>query len=268
MHGMSSVAIFGAGPIGAAIAQRLAERARVNDILFIDDNAPVAEGKALDLRQSGPIGKYDTRLSASADPLAATGAGVIVFADDTVGGAWDGERGLGLVGRLIRAGASAQFVFAAPSQTALLETAARELRLAPDRLIGTAASAAESIVISLVSVELGQTGASVCVTGRRGVCRRLVGRDDWRRVVTDRVPAHRLRDLNRSASWPPASDHRRANGTRYRGADRDQETASATILDGELACAGARRCFLSSLAAAACSAASSRHSVRRSGRRQ
>jgi threonine dehydratase len=83
---MPRVAILGAGPIGASIAQRLAERSRVADVLLIDDNGSLAQGKALDLMQSGPIDGSSTRLAGGADSLAAAGADVIVLADDSRAG--------------------------------------------------------------------------------------------------------------------------------------------------------------------------------------
>ena len=205
---MSTVAVFGAGPIGSAIAHRLAERNRVDDVLLVDDNPRIAEGKALDIQQSGPIARSDTTLRGAADPLAAAGATVIVLADDTVSGAWDGERGLALVARLTRAGTAAPFVFAAPSQLPLIEAAARELHVAHDRLVGTAASAIEPIVRSLVNIELGETGATVSVTGRPpsfivAWSAATIGGG----LVTERVPAHRLLAISQSLArfWPPGS---------------------------------------------------------------
>ncbi len=96
---MSSVAIVGAGPIGSAIAHRLAERARFRAIRFIDASVNVAAGKALDLRQSGPIAGVDVDLTATGDLLAAAGASVIVIADAIDGGEIQGETGLALVAR-------------------------------------------------------------------------------------------------------------------------------------------------------------------------
>jgi malate dehydrogenase len=206
---MSSAAIFGAGPIGSAIAQRLAERQRLNDILLIDDNAGVAAGKALDLRQSGPIASSDTRLSGASDPLSAAGADVIVLADDTVNGAWDGDRGLGLIERLIRAGAGAPFVLAAPSQIPLMETAVRELHVAADRLVGTAASALEPIVASLLNIELGQTGARAGVTGRpQGWVIAWSAATIGGSLISDVVAPHRLAAISQSLSrlWPPGPE--------------------------------------------------------------
>ena len=205
-YNTSMIAVFGAGTIGSAIAQRLAERGRVREVRFIDDNPRVAEGKALDIRQSGPIDGVDTRLSATGDPLTAASADVIVLADDTVNGAWQGERGLALIARLLRAGITAPLVFADPAQLALLETAARELHAPADRLIGTAAAAIEPIVASLVNIELGQTGTRVSVGGRPPSF--VIG---WNAatidgaLVADRVPPHRLQAISQSLSrlWPP-----------------------------------------------------------------
>jgi malate dehydrogenase len=203
---MTTVAILGAGPIGSAIAVRLAERTRVRRIVAIDENAQAAAGKMLDIAQSGPIGRYDTHLSATADALAAAGADAIVIADDLAQGEWEGERGLALVQRLARAGTTAPFVFAGPKQLWLLEAAARELGIAPHRLVGTAASAAVPTLAALVHIELGETGARVGVTGRPPVfvpawSAATIGAA----LLTDRVAAHRLLSLSATLGrfWPP-----------------------------------------------------------------
>ena len=88
---MSVVAIVGAGPLASAIAHKLAERARCARSVLIDEAASIASGKALDIRQSGPIDGYDTVLSGTADVLAATGASAIVLADRADGTEWEGE---------------------------------------------------------------------------------------------------------------------------------------------------------------------------------
>ena len=91
------VAIIGAGPIGASIAHTLARRARVRDVRLIDAASTVAAGKALDIKQSGPVEGYDTRVSGDGDVLAAAGAGAIVIADSHESGEWEGERGLAVM---------------------------------------------------------------------------------------------------------------------------------------------------------------------------
>jgi malate dehydrogenase len=202
---MSSAAILGAGPIGSAIAHRLAERARLSEIRLIDEAGSIASGKALDIRQAGPVDGYDTAIAGTTDLLSAVGADVIVFADP-VDGEWEGERGLALVQRLVRGGTSATFVFAGPKQTSLMEAAAREGRVPNDRLIGTAAASLPHTVSALLHVETGLSGAVVSVAGRApsfvvGWSTATIGG----RLVTEVVPAHRLHSISQSLGklWPP-----------------------------------------------------------------
>ena len=203
---MSLVAILGAGPIGAATAERLARRGRVRAVRLIDTDRLVGAGKALDIRQSGPITGADTHVTAAEDPLAATGADVIVIADDVAQGEWTGDAGLALVQKLVRAGASAPIVFAAPSQTRLLEQTGRELGVPADRLAGSAASVVDSTVRGLAGLELGVSSVEVTVVGRPP--RFVIG---WSAaavagsLVVERVPAHRLLAISQSIErfWPP-----------------------------------------------------------------
>jgi malate dehydrogenase len=57
---MSKVSIIGAGEVGASCATCLAERDFVNEIVLIDIKPGLAEGKALDLRQSAALKRFDT----------------------------------------------------------------------------------------------------------------------------------------------------------------------------------------------------------------
>lgn len=165
---MSTVAIIGAGPIGASVAHTLAKRARVRDVRLLDAASNVAAGKALDILQSGPVEGYDTRLSGDGNILGAAGAGVIVIADSHESGEWEGDRGLAVVRQLLAAGTTAPFVFAGTKQTWLMETAAQELGLSADRMVGTAAAALSGAVRALVALEINGSGAdtSLIVTGR------------------------------------------------------------------------------------------------------
>ena len=178
----------------------------MREIRLIDDAGGIAAGKALDIRQAGPIGKSDTIVTGSADVLVAASADVIIVADPVNDGEWEGERGLALVERLIRAGCTAPLVFAGPKQTWLMEAAARELHVPADRLIGTAAAAVVNTVAALVHAELGQSGAQVAAVGRPPSF--VIG---WNAatiagsLITDRVAAHRLLAISQSLTrlWPP-----------------------------------------------------------------
>ncbi|MEZ5318980.1 MAG: hypothetical protein R2752_16385 [Vicinamibacterales bacterium] len=205
---MSTVAILGAGPLGGAIAHAIAEQQAFRDVRLIDERASVAAGKALDLRQMGPVGRFDTHLTSGGDPLDAAGADVIVVADRVEGGEWEGEAGLAMVGRLARAGTRAPFVFAGAAQAWLLRAAAVELKLPADRLVGTAPAALVGAVRAMVALEVDGAGTDVHVS--------IVGRPGglivaWSaattggRLVTDVVPAHRLLAISDGLKrlWPP-----------------------------------------------------------------
>src|SRR6478672_6427357 len=165
---MSVVSILGAGDIGAATAYALARRSRVGGVRLVDTSASVAAGKALDMRQSGPIDHFDTPITSRGDVLDAAGADVIVIADAFADGEWEGERGLGLIKQLLRAGAKAPIVCAGPKQTWLMEAAVREAGMPADRIVGSAASAVHSGVRALAALEVNGSGVdvSVAVVGR------------------------------------------------------------------------------------------------------
>ena len=242
---MARVVIVGAGAMGSAIAQRLAERDRIREIVFVDEAPQVAAGKALDIRQSGPIGRYDTSLSATADVLAASSGDAIVIADDSTGGEWEGERGLALVQRLARAGVKAPLVFAGPRQTWLIEAAVREARVPANQVVGTAAAAMPTIVRSLVHIDTGLTGAVVNVTGRpptfvAGWSAATIGGLQLSTVV----PAHRLLAITQSLTrfWPPGPQAVAASTTLVVEAlisGSRQPLAGLAILDDEFGARGA-----------------------------
>src|SRR6187401_617003 len=196
---MSTVAILGAGPIGAATAHALAERQAVRAIRLLDAEASVAAGKALDLLQAMPIDGVDVSISGSADLLSATGAAVIVIADRVSGGEWQGEEGLALVRQLVRTGTTAPLVFAGGSQIRLMEAAHVELHVPADRLIGTAPSGLINVAKALAAAEIGLAGVDVTIAGRPPAfvvawsSATVAGS-----LLTDRIPAHRLLALSKS----------------------------------------------------------------------
>src|ERR1044071_7059707 len=117
---MSTVAIIGAGPLGGALAQALAERDRVNEIRLIDPEGRIAEGKALDLLQSAPVEQFTTRLTAATSYAAAAGADAIVFADPIATGEIAGDAGLPIVRQIARFDTEAPLLFAGGSARALM----------------------------------------------------------------------------------------------------------------------------------------------------
>jgi malate dehydrogenase len=159
---MSFIAIIGAGPLGGAIAHKLAARDRVREVRLIDEEGSIAEGKALDITQSAPIEGFSTRLSGGTSIMAAAGAAVIVIADQAgSGGEYSAERGLALLRQLARIDSAVPIVFGGATQLDLLRLAAFELRMDPARLIGSAPLALESALRALAGLAVNGSGVEV-----------------------------------------------------------------------------------------------------------
>lgn len=75
---MSKVTIIGAGEVGASCAMCLAERDFVNEIVIVDVKQGLAEGKALDLRQSAALKRFDTIVRGVTNDYGATAESDVV----------------------------------------------------------------------------------------------------------------------------------------------------------------------------------------------
>jgi malate dehydrogenase len=75
----AKISIIGAGNVGAATAQRCAER-ELGDVVLVDvpQAGTMPQGKALDLWEASPILNYDARIVGATDYEAAAGSDVVV----------------------------------------------------------------------------------------------------------------------------------------------------------------------------------------------
>ena len=147
---MYEVAILGAGDLGSALARTLAAAGVVRRVTIVDDAAQAAAGKALDIRQSGPIESSDTVVDASADVDVVVSAALIVIADRFGEGEWARDAALQLVGR-VASRSEAPILFAGARQHEVMALAIDELRLPVARLIGSAPVAASAIARTLAA---------------------------------------------------------------------------------------------------------------------
>ena len=161
---MARVVILGAGELGGALAHKLAARDRVGSVCLIDRARGVAAGKALDIRQSGPIERFGTRLAAGTVD-AVVGAGVVVVADPTGPRDEDGRSGPGtaLLERVAGLTGDAPIVCAGPDGGELIGRAVRELRIARNRIVGSAPEALAAGVRALIALEADLSPAQVAV---------------------------------------------------------------------------------------------------------
>jgi len=163
---MSSVAIVGAGEIGGAVARLLCRNGHIHTVRLIDETAGVAAGKALDLRQAGPITGSDVNIIGSAQLAEAAGTRVIVLADAASEADWSGDQGLNLLRRLIQLGALRESVLivAASSSAGLLQKGFDELKLSRTATIGSAPEALASTARALVAIEARASSSQVALT--------------------------------------------------------------------------------------------------------
>ena len=202
---MPFVAILGAGPLGGALTYALASRGRFDESRLIDPEKTLAAGKALDILQSGPVDGYSTRVTGAATLDAAAGAWVVVLADPVTA---DPLRHIAeLHGRtpgaiLVAADAAHHLVIARAVATGAMP---------PDRLVGSAPTAAASAGRALLALDCDTSPADIHVaiaaraeaTGRCAI--------DWAATTIEGSPAEdclrreeRARHEARFAGlWPP-----------------------------------------------------------------
>ena len=76
---MSKVTVVGAGNVGATVANVLAHKDIVNEIVLLDIKDSFAKGKALDSWQQAPIDYYSSRITGTGDYADTKGSDIVVI---------------------------------------------------------------------------------------------------------------------------------------------------------------------------------------------
>lgn len=76
---MNKVSVIGAGNVGATVANVLAHKDFINQVVLVDIKAEMAQGKALDTWQQAPIDYYSTTLIGTEDYSKTAGSDVVVI---------------------------------------------------------------------------------------------------------------------------------------------------------------------------------------------
>ncbi|MBK9272430.1 MAG: malate dehydrogenase [Saprospiraceae bacterium] len=76
---MNKVTVIGAGNVGATVANVLAHKDFVKEIVLVDIKAEMAQGKALDSWQQAPVDYYSTRITGTDDYALTKDSDVIVI---------------------------------------------------------------------------------------------------------------------------------------------------------------------------------------------
>ena len=162
---MPVIAIHGAGALGGTLAHTLALRGLAGRIRLLDDSRDVAAGKALDIRQAGPIERFDTRIAGGALPADLAGADVVLLAGPIAGDAeWEGEKGLDALQQVEETNRRALIVCAGAGHRELVEQGVATLGIDRRRLIGSAPEALRAAVRAIVALEAGCPASEVSLT--------------------------------------------------------------------------------------------------------
>jgi len=76
---MSKVTVVGAGNVGATVANVLAHKDIVNEVVLLDIKGNFAKGKALDTWQQAPVDYYSTRVTGTDDYKMTKGSDIVVI---------------------------------------------------------------------------------------------------------------------------------------------------------------------------------------------
>jgi malate dehydrogenase len=76
---MAKVTVVGAGNVGATVANVLAHKDLVNEVILLDIKGDMAKGKALDSWQQAPIDYYSTRLTGTDDYSQTANSDIVVI---------------------------------------------------------------------------------------------------------------------------------------------------------------------------------------------
>jgi malate dehydrogenase len=160
-----TIAILGAGELGAGLAARLARRALARRVVLVDPDQDRARGLALDLRQAGALDGADTVLEGTADLRGAGVADVVVVADSpaVAAGETSPERARSLVDEW-RAGLASAVLVVATADGATLVEAAVARGLPRERVLGSSPVAFAAALRRRIAVELGVGAGGVSAT--------------------------------------------------------------------------------------------------------
>jgi malate dehydrogenase len=76
---MSKVTVIGSGNVGSTVANVLAHKDLVNQVVLLDIQANMAKGKALDIWQQAPIDNYSTHVMGTDNYADTAGSDIVVI---------------------------------------------------------------------------------------------------------------------------------------------------------------------------------------------
>jgi malate dehydrogenase len=167
---VTSVVVLGAGELGGEVARAVAAGGAAHRVTIVDEAGDIARGKALDIRQAGPVEGVETAVVGSADLAAVVGVAAVIVADrpGPPTAEWTGEDGLQLLARVRALNPGALVICAGATQLLLVERAIVEQGADRRRLFGSAPEALRAAMVALTTLEAacGPREVSLALLGR------------------------------------------------------------------------------------------------------
>ncbi len=157
------ITVVGAGNVGGATAQRLAEKQLVDEIVLLDIQGEVAQGKALDLAESAPLCGYDTRISGTSDYALTRGSDLVVITSGVARKPWMSRDDLlqtnaRIVGEVVRQAVTASpdaiLVVVSNPLDAMSYVAHKVSKLQRQRVVGMAGVLDSARMAAFIAAEL------------------------------------------------------------------------------------------------------------------
>ena len=230
------IVVLGAGDVGGAVAQQIGARHLGAPVVIVDSRRGVAEGKALDLRQSAPVDRSSPDIRGTDDHAVLNQAALVVIADEATAHPNDlpADAVFPRLQRIAQHAGHSAVLVATSDAELVIARAVTECGIATGRIVGSAPEALRGVLRALIADEarcrpdevaaaiLGRAPASLIVPWE--------GCSIGGRCATDVLtpPAIRRIEQRLPSLWPP--------GPQALGRAAAKVAASLFRDDGELVC--------------------------------
>ena len=163
---MSIVAIVGAGILGGTLAYALAARDRFREVRLVDETRTIAAGKALDIKEAGPIEHFSTVLSGFNDAAAAADADIVILTGPAHASdkEWNEDVALSFIDRHIKANQRQVIICAGASHRGVVERSVTDVGIPRRRIIGSAPEAFQAAIRAIVALNVNRAPSDVGLT--------------------------------------------------------------------------------------------------------
>ena len=216
------VTVIGAGNVGATVAESVAAKDMVKEVVLVDIVEGMPQGKALDMQESAPIHGFDTRISGSNDYQATAGSDICVITAGLPRKPGMSRDDLLAKNASIVRSVTKEFVAGSPDAILIIvsnpldvmtNVAYATSEFAPERVMGMAGVLDTARYRTFISIELGVSDVDQYVDSLGGLTSAAAAaRTDARGSVPVHVPSVHSRSVSKPR--PPTHQAAPAASTR------------------------------------------------------